>query len=66
MIRLLDKLAPGKNNNNKLASNRNNNNKPIFKRNNGNIEVNGFSINRNNMKDAKKLKKLKTKKIFKS
>ena len=66
IIRLPNKPASNKNNNNKSVSSKNNNNKSIFRKNNSNSKVNGFDISWNNIKHAKKLRKLKSKKIFKS
>ena len=57
IIRLFDKLAFNKNNSIRLVFNKNDNSKPVFKKNNDNNEINGFHINRNGIKYAKKLEK---------
>ena len=49
-----------------LTFNRNYNNKPAFKKNNSGNKINKFNISSNDMKYAKKLKKSKNKKLFKS
>ena len=56
--RLFDKLAPSKNNGSKLNFRKNDNSRLIFKRNDGNNKVNGFGVNENGVKHAKKLEKL--------
>ena len=53
-----DKPAPSKNNGSKLAFSKNKNNQPTFGRNNSNSEINKFCIGRNNVKHAKKSRKL--------
>ena len=57
-IGLPNKPAFNRNNNNRSDFSRNNNSKPASKKNNGNNKVNEFSISRNNMEYAKKLRKL--------
>ena len=64
-IALPIKPALGKNNSSKSASSRNDNNKPAFERNNGNGKVDGFSVNGDGVKHAKKSKKLKGQKLAK-
>ena len=56
--RLPDKPTSSKNNSSKSVSSKNNNSKPVSKRNDSNGEVNGFGINRNDVKHAKKSGKL--------
>ena len=58
MTELLDKPVFNKNNSNKPASNKNNGNKPIFGRNNSDGEIDRF--NYDDIKYAKKSKKLKS------
>ena len=64
-IQLPNKLVFDKNNNNKLAFNKNNNKKSALRKNNNNGKINKFSINNDNIKYAKKLEKLKTRKLSK-
>ena len=51
---------------NQPASNKNNGNRLAFEKNNDNNKINRFSIGNNNMEYAKKSRKLKSKKLFKS
>ena len=61
-----DKPAPSKNDGSRSTSSRNNNNRPVFRKNNINDEVDGFGINKNAVKYAKKLgKSFKSKKLSK-
>ena len=70
--RLPDKPALSKNDNSKSAFSKNDNSRPASKRNNGDSEIDGFGVSENNMKHAKKSRKLsklrksKNKKTFKS
>ena len=58
MIKLLNKSASNRNNNNKSAFDKNNNNKLVFRKNNNNSKDDRFSISRNCFNYAKKSKKL--------
>ena len=53
-----NKPASNRNNGSKSASNNNNNSKTTSKKNNNNGEINRFDVGRNNVKYAKKSKKL--------
>ena len=72
IIKLPNKLASSRNNCNKSAFSKNNNSKLAFKKNNNNGKVNGYNIDKNSIKYAKKSGKLsksrksKSKNIYKS
>ena len=55
---LLDKLAFNKNNGSKFISSKNNNNRLVFKKNISNNKIDGFDINKNDVKYAKKSRKM--------
>ena len=58
MIRLFDKPAPNKNNDNRSVFSIDNNSKLAFGRNNSNSDINKFGISKNGIKYIKKLEKL--------
>ena len=61
-----DKPAPNRNDGNRSASSKNNNRRPASGKNNGNNEVNGVGVCKNGVKHAKKSRKSKSEKTFKS
>ena len=64
--RSADKPAPKKTDGSKSASSKNNNSRSVFGRNNGDGKVDGFDVSENSIKHAKKSRKSKSKKTFKS
>ena len=61
-----DKLAPSKNNGSRSVFSSINNSRPASEKNDGDNKVDRFGVDSNDLKHAKKLKKLKGKKLAKS